>query len=347
VVDFLQSDPKISGHRPMKSFLHEVADVFALGTPVAWRALPDRSTNLTWHLRTTEGRHLIKQFRYPASDTFWRESLVEATRFESAAHDVGVVGMALPCRSVDDNVIEQLTGTYGRPALVRVHEWVDGTPVPLEPPPVTIAAAGRQLAAVQDFATRYSRQSTGSLLWWDWEPERWLAALADQRAIGPTEVSEGRTALAEALELVHAAEQSAINWTMCHYDHKPNNVHCTPDGLVLLDWDEAAMCPPRCEVVEAALLWATTSDGVDRRRLDAFLNGFSCGRRGLDDPTESDMGKWLASKVGWFDYSARRALRELPCTDWEADISLDHARTTLTDLAQGLDHISSWIGWMA
>lgn len=91
---------------------------------------------------------------------------------------------------------------------------------------MTIAAAGRQLAAVQDFATRYSRQSTGSLLWWDWEPERWLAALADQRAIGPTEVSEGRTALAEALELVHVAEQSAINWTMCHYDHKPNNVHC-------------------------------------------------------------------------------------------------------------------------
>ena len=341
------SDPGVSGRRPPKAFFCAVADVFGLGEPIRWRALPDTSTNLTWRLQTEEGRHVVKQFRYPTSDELWRESLVEAARFECDAHDGGVVGMALPCRSVHDNVIEQLTGTYGRPALVRVHSWVDGTGVPPEPSPATIADAGRQLAAVQSFASLRPSQRSGSLLWWDWDPERWLAALANQRTIAPNEVVEGLSVLAAALELIHDAERSAATWTMCHYDHKPDNVLCTPRGLVLLDWDEAAMCPPRCEVVESALLWATTSAGVDRGRLDAFLSGFSSAGSGLDGPAETDMGKWLASKVGWFDYSARRALRVLPCTDSEAEISLDQARTALMDLTRGLDHIGLWIGWMA
>lgn len=58
------------------------------------------------------------------------------------------------------------------------------------------------------------------------------------------------------------------------------------------------------------------------------------------------MGKWVASKTGWFDYTARRALQVLPCSGREADRALTLARSALQDLSDGLGTADQWVRWM-
>ncbi len=330
----------------VEAFIRRIAAAFALGEPTDWQALPDVSTNLRWDVWTPSGRYVVKQLRYPPTDDIWRRAVERAAEFELRAHRAGFVAMAPPRHSVEGHLIELTTGVDGPAALIRVHEWMAGEPVSPLAPLATVAAAGQQLASVQNFGAVDHAGQAGSLRWWSWEPDRWLTALADAAMIDPRVAADGRRALAEAASLIDLSERCAKTWRMCHFDHKPDNVLLTTRGLVLLDWDEAAMCPPRCEAAEAALLWAATGEEIDRQRLDAFLEGFRTAGGNLDEPTVADMGKWVASKTGWFDYTARRALQVLPCSGREADRALTLARSALQELSDGLGAADQWVRWM-
>lgn len=328
------------------SIFRQVCDAFGLGSPVSLRERPANSTNATWDLETADGRFLVKQFRYPPDDEIWLRAIEEASEFEWQAHSHAIVPMPIPVRSVSGRMVEVVDGAQGGSALTRVHQWSSGVQADLAPQ-TTLVDAGAQLATVQEFGGSYRTASEGSLWWWSWDPRCWVDALRVEGYLDRSEASRASSVLEEAERCIFLAERQATRWTMCHFDHKPANVLVHDGALTLVDWDEAAMCPPGMEAAEAAILWASTTEGIDRRRLVAFLEGYRSVGGALDTVSVDDLGKWLASKVGWFDYVARRALGVLPASRHEAIESVAAARATLEKLSVGVGHLGRWVRWMS
>lgn len=329
------------------AFLSRACTAFNLGRPEAVARLPSASANRTWRLVASSGTTLVKEFRYPPSDLAWVRALEAATDFEWAVWSGGEVEMPAPLRSGSGRVVESMLGSRGRPALVRVHAWSYDPPLPPMASADITSAAGAQLALVQSIGARYRRSATGSLRWWSWDPVARLYDLRKRGFVTSSDTARFHSVLVDALELARLGE-SAEDWSFCHFDHKPDNILLAGERLVLVDWDEAALCPPRCEVAEAALLWAASSnDGPDRRRLTAFLGGYNSAGGSFDKPTAVDFAKWAASRAGWFDYLALRVLGLVNGSAREADEALTMAMATLQDAADGLREVDTWARWMA
>ncbi len=251
--------------------------------------------------------------------------------------------MPEPVVAADGEIVCPLTGSRGSIVPVRVHRWLDGRPLD-RPGCACLVEAGRSLAAIQEVGRQVSRESTGTLAWWDTDPP----AVLERLRTGPApsvDYEDARAAIREALDVVEEGEALPGDWVFTHCDHKPDNSLDVDGRPAVLDWDECGCCHPRLEAVEAALRWAGEAQ-AGRRAFEAFLEGYSAAGGDAADLEPRDFAKWLAALVGWFAYQARRAMG-----DWEdeneaeREAAMRMALDTLRAIRPTLEKLPVWSGW--
>lgn len=325
--------------------LRSVAQAYRLGRVSSWRAASLAATaNHVIRLCTTEGAFAVKVFQYTVTDDRWLTALHRAGEFELSVWESAHLQMPEPVRNDRGEIFDTVPSRAGR-TLVRVHRWLDGSPLALPQSKADAAAAGALLHRIQRLGALEGEAHSGALRWWRWDPHSVLDRLMAEGAVTPEVRDSGRETLTDAWELIRGAEHCAGSWWLSHYDFKPANCLLASNALSVLDWDEAAMCPPRQEAVESALLWAGYEEGECRREtFVAFLDGYqAAGGPLLGGLERSDFGKFIASAVGWFDYLGRCRVDGFP----EARFVKDRPNpgAVLADVRQRLDRIDTWRSW--
>lgn len=329
---------------PREAFVTAVCQLFGLAnsSDCEVSSLPGAANRL-WRFAWPVSSFVVKEFRYTVRDEPWARAIRRAADFEFQAWQAGVVPMPEPVRTVRAELVPQVTGSRGRPTLVRVHRWSPGERMTWPIDAAVAAQAGSQLADLQRWGARYARRDRASLWWWRWQPLDVLERLRRSGLFDDETVRAGRRLVTLAEQLVKAGEGTDDAWTFCHFDYKPDNVLRCGVSTVVLDWDAADFCQARIEAVESALRWAGIERGPTSDDLFvAFVEGYRGAGGGLTQLEPTDFAKYAASIVGWFDYLARRALHEFDDTDAEAGLAAAEARAALTALDTMFAELDRW-----
>lgn len=209
-----------------------------------------------YRLETSRSAYAVKHMLDPWQDETWRSWLGEAWDFELAAFAAGV-SMPRPVPSRDGGCLADVESDDRRQLLpVRVHEWVDAQPCPMEPVDRTVAEQlGEDLVRMHALRHVPRRrdvfpQTTGdNVTGWPVLVER--LRKRDRRIahaagkLGPW--------IARVGELFDAADSDFGSQPMSHGDIDQKNVLLGNAGPVLCDWDVASPWEPRAELVRTAL----------------------------------------------------------------------------------------------
>jgi Ser/Thr protein kinase RdoA (MazF antagonist) len=329
-------------------FIARVCVLFSLGDPSrAIITTLSGNANRLWRLDTDEGAFVVKEFRYTTEDKRWVAAIRRAAEFEFHVWRTGSVSMAQPIRGNENGMVYAIIGSRDTPVAVRLHRWLDGTPVPKPVCTMTAADAGSLLSDIHSIGQGFASSDRGMLRWWRWNPEGTLLRLQESGLLEAGTAELGRAVLSDAERLITAGEAAQGRWVFSHYDHKPENALFIAGSLAILDWDESALCHPRLEAVECALSWAGIAEGkVNADAFAAFIESYR--RRGggqLGNLVPSDFAKWLASTVGWFEYLGRRALHEFDDDGAEATAAAKSAAAVIASLGIALPKVHTWCAW--
>jgi hypothetical protein len=268
----------------------EIAARFALGRLVA---APEPVTgglsNDLWRVRTESGEYGVKRMVTNATRPDFTANVESAFLIEQRAW---IAGVPMPEPVPDPATGRALARIEGAP--VRVHRWVEGTPVESAAargapgggtpgrgaaagglPVGSAAADGAALLAVIHAAGRSWRGAPPEPVW-------------DGRRWGP-EVGELGRRVAQAPRQVLVVDS--------HRDLDPKNTLRRSDGvLVALDWDAAGPVSAVREAVAVALDFGGTGAAAFGAALHAYRGGV---------PAEPWVfGGWVAAQGGWLDHQA-------------------------------------------
>ena len=262
-------------------------------------------SNRVLRLATSRGVYAVKQLRNAWGEPRWREWLAEGWRLEQAARAAGlVVPSPVPVPATGECValVDRRDGAGVVP--VRLHEWVDGDPVPPEPVPTGIARElGRVLATLHGLALA------------PLQPELYEGEVRRTTAdVWPRLVQRARTARAPWADALAASEPFARRATalldrgaaprvLSHGDLDQKNLLVSGRTLVVLDWDVVVPVVPAHDLAGAALAMASWREPHVAR---AVVDGYAqvTGQRvGL---TPTDLGASLAARLGWIRFTVDR-----------------------------------------
>lgn len=328
-------------------FIARICLLFNLGDPHSAVMAPLLgNANRLWRLDTDEGTFVVKEFRYTTEDKRWVAAIRKAAEFEFEVWRTGIVPMAQPIRGKDGTIVYVIIGSRGHRVAVRLHRWLEGTPV-LKPVSVpTVAVAGSLLSDIHSIGLGFANSDQRTLRWWRWDPEGLLLRLQKLGLFDTKTVKVARAALSDAERLITDGEATPGRWVFSHYDHKPENTLSIGEALAVLDWDESALCHPRLEAVESAMRWAGIAEGkAHADAFVAFVEGYQSRGGQLSNLSPSDFAKLVASTVGWFEYLARRALREFDDNDAEALAAAQGAVAVIESLGPTLTDVHKWSTW--
>ena len=315
--------------------LGRVSRVFGLGELDSADSLSGAS-NLVWSIRTEVGRFVVKEL--PIEH---RDRLLVAVDFERAVFESGTFAMPEPCPTTNGHFVPAVMGSRGRLVNVRVHRHIDGY-TPSRPVEVgTVRRAGSLMAALHTIKVRDDRSEPNGVRIWR-APDQYLFVSFVDRW------SDAEAVAAEAWETLRHAERLVGEWAarrpavqLAHCDHKPENSLVDASNLWVLDWDEASVCDPRVEAVEAALRSSWTIQGPDPERVAVFVDGYRSTGLPFPPLTDLDWAKWVAGISGWFEFQARSSLggwaTVAPTGRGVADAALD----TIGHLAETLDRLDA------
>lgn len=302
----------------MNDFRRTVSDLFELGVIRAFAEFPYGNANRLWTFETDTQSFIVKEFRYTVSDTAWVSAIRSAAEFEYKIWQTGQVTMADPVRTIDDEFIPIVTGSRGKKVAIRVHRRLIGTKAKTPVSTDVATAAGYTLSTIQLLGRNYLTRNRKSLRWWRWNPKVIISSLRARGLANEQLMQRFLSILPDAEELISSAEGLDGACIYSHYDFKPENILFTSSGLAVLDWDEASLCHPRLEAIEAAFLWSFFGRGESCPDVfAAFMEGYRRNGKPIEKITRTDFGKWTAAKVGWIEYLGRRALGEFAETESE------------------------------
>ena len=291
-----------------------VAAAFDLGRPTS-PMTPVASGNINQIARLTTGRgtFAVKVMNPDPNDSGFVDHIERAFLFERAAFDAGIAAPR-PVPTTDGRCLATIPRAGAPDALVRVHEWVEGTALQqIVYPPPTATRIGEIIAGAH--ALRFLPGSdTGEWLrvfgaaHWDALAERIERSDYDwawqYRAMLPY--------VAQLESLVIAARNESEAPIMGHRDADAKNFLQTPDGaLILVDWDQAGPVLPQHELASLALRWGGVVLGEPSALVvRAFVDGYRSGGGDVDAFRETDCAEFVSAMMGWYELSARRALGE-------------------------------------
>lgn len=282
-----------------------VASAFGLGRPVAPLSPVGRVwSHSVYRLSTDHGDFAVKAMRNPWDAADWRGWLDAAWSFELTAYAAGIAMPEPVPNPTDGGCLALLDAGFA----VRVHRWVQGTPVPTGPVGVGVASwVGRTLATLHDLEVQPADRSaspvvdvTVDVAW----PEL-VRAAHDQGFSWAGPLAEGTATVAVIAELAREAVARDEPTLMSHSDVDQKNLVLTTAGPMLCDWDVAAPVVALGELADVALSMADWSDeSVARQVVCAYAEQREL--RGDFEP--SDLGPALLSSVDWLALNVERAL---------------------------------------
>ena len=248
------------------------------GRPIDLTPAPGGWSNSVYRLRTDHGDYAVKALRNPWGEPRWQQWLEESWRLEIAA---GAAEVAMP-RPIAEPVrggcvafVDRADGSGGLP--VRIHHWVDGTPLASGPVDLEVAAwAGRTLARVHGLGLK------------PLDPELFRVAGSASAQAWPDLVERARSAGTGWAALLAAANPWVERMTdlfvavrdestvMSHGDVGQRNVLVTAAGPLLCDWDVAMPVVPAHDLAHVAVSLAAWRDkAVARTVVRAYADWLS------------------------------------------------------------------------
>jgi Ser/Thr protein kinase RdoA (MazF antagonist) len=328
---------------------------FALGDPVgSWETVPGARSHALWSLITTQGRYAVKAFDPTVDHTRspnWRQHLDEAVELELAAAQAGLpVPRPIPVAGTTTTMLADLPGTAGT-VTVRVHEWVDGRPLPDDTTdPALAAGIGTTLAHLH--ALPVPCHHTKAIGLTHTQPDDHLIHLLQRARDGGHPWSSDLDRARDAYQTVRdlCDRRARWNWRLIttHRDLSPKNVLLAPEATpVIVDWDVAGPWTVQEETAAAAAEWAgALAHEPHRDAAHALVNSYRQANGQIEFPGPEVFAGWLVKHANWTEMHIRRALDDaLP----------DHRRRTADQAVPGLlDQLqrftagaANWTRWLA
>jgi Ser/Thr protein kinase RdoA (MazF antagonist) len=314
------------------------------GEVTAYAEVAGGWSNRVWRFATTHGDYAVKELRNAWGEPRWLEWLAEGWRLELAARDAGVaMPEPLPNPATGEPVayVERSDGSGVVP--VRLHRWVESTPVPREPVGHDVARwVGGALATVHALSLRPVTPDlyTGRLGLTT--ADAWPDLIARSRAAGVPWAED----LAAAEDVARRASALLEPWdpvdeVLCHGDVDQKNLLVAPDGPQLCDWDVVLPRLPAHDLAEAAMSMASwRSPEVVGAVVWAYGEAGGSSR-----PLEpSDLGPSLASRLGWIRFTVDRVLQARPAA--HEGVEAPDIGALVRDLEHRVDVAVSLVDWM-
>jgi Ser/Thr protein kinase RdoA (MazF antagonist) len=327
--------------------LRSICLMFDLGMPRgAPVSVAGGLTNRLWRLTTETGEFAVKQMNRDPQRTDFVAWFDRAFTLELAAYRAGVP-MPRPVATRDGRCLGDVESSEGT-LTVRVHAWVDGTPLnngriwPAE----TIARAAKALARIHalEMATEVAAKE-GLHVFGD---DHWRS-LADRMQAEHVDIYDEFRSLLPVLhaleEYVEEAGNDATPLVLSHRDSDMKNFVRARDGeLLLVDWDAAGPVNPRHDVANNALVWAGLHLGEpDVDAVRAYADAYT----GEAPPTwklqPHDLAELVSLRLGWFEFNVHRALGERIRDDADRAVGLNVIRRNVEQLPRFLRSLNAWL----
>ncbi|MCK8059502.1 MULTISPECIES: aminoglycoside phosphotransferase family protein [unclassified Fusibacter] len=139
------------------------------------------------------------------------------------------------------------------------------------------------------------------------------------------------------------------NQVVSHRDLDPKNVlwdKC--QNPMLIDWEAAGLVNPTVELIEVALSWSMTEDdGFIKENFQAVLEAYGrCGAK-IKDDIEDALYAACDGKLGWLEYSLRRALGIEASDKDEMELGASEVVSTLKSIVNHMKWIPTLKGWIS
>ncbi len=288
--------------------IDDVCRSFDLGTARSTPfAVAGGLSNRLYRLVTDRGVFAVKRMVAHADAPEFKRNVEAAFAVERLAQSASIA-MPEPIPVVGANeALARITDEEG-PGWVRVHRWVDGTPVDpnnLEPGDRAevgaIVAALHQLPLIDDAGT--TPVAAWSIPDRDWPtalstyaPASVLAALADDVSMLEAIVQRG-----------HDLPSSRA--VLSHRDLDAKNLLRNSQGrLLTLDWDAAGPTDAQWDAVGVAFDWSGVWHGaVSAAAFAEVLDAYEAGGGRLDPITPGSFAGWAEGMLGWLWFNLERS----------------------------------------
>lgn len=328
-----------------------VCAAFGLGEPVS-PTTPTTGglTHRMWRLETKNGSFAVKEMALDEDGPWTRPRIERAFTLEMAALEVGLP-LPPPLPGVDGGCLADVARDDGSMASVRVHRWVDGTPLQRAVYGVeTAREIGGIIARIHALKLRADALPGDALAVRGEAHWRSLSESVERsRAPWKWEYRAILPALVEIESYVVSAQTDPTPLIMSHRDADQKNWMRTAEGsLVLVDWDAAGPVNARHEVASLALTWAGAHLGEpDWKVVRGWLEGYRDGGGSSDPIRDGDLAEFLHVLVGWFEFNTQRAIGELPASEDEQARASDIVRRMFRELPRYMRNAERWTNLLA
>lgn len=290
----------------------------------------------TWRLETDRGRWLVKTLSSPPD---WQRGAMRVSATLERAATAAKVAMPAPVEPHGDTV-----GYWARldaDEFARVSAWVDVTG-PTVVTPELAAWAGATLATIGHLdlpgdPTAEAAYPVHPVA--DWAA--WLDTPAATEPRGPA--GDLLSVVTDATDRVHAELATGPRFRLAHRDVSRDNILCTADGPVLVDFDHAGPEVPWWEVTHFvfALAWA----GHRAPRPDivrAALTGYRDAAGPLGPATAAAFTGMLAATLRAVAYNLWLATGQRPAAPERRAAAIGVVRAAPGILATMLNSTDQW-----
>jgi hypothetical protein len=328
-------------------FARAVGDAFALGTPHGEMApVAGGLTHRMWRLETDHGAFAVKEINLDPGGAWQRPWIERAFTLERAAFEAGVPMPRLVPVSATGLCLAEIRRGDGTTAMVRVHEWADGSGLHHTVYPAEVAeTVAATIARIHNLRMPADQTLAEALrIGGD---EHWLA-LAERVERSDIEWRwefQGLLHVVRELETyVEASREDRTPLILSHRDADQKNWMRTDEGVLLLvDWDAAGPVNPRHEVAGLALRWAGSGLGEpDWRVVRAWIRAYRAAGGDMDPLLPGDLGEYVSVALWWFEYNVRRAMGERAIDQVDRARGLDMARREFRSLPRLLGSLDRW-----
>jgi Ser/Thr protein kinase RdoA (MazF antagonist) len=327
-----------------------IAEAFGLGVPtgplVVITSGPS-AVHRSWRLSTRRGRFAVKAFSRD-NHAHSVEALDGPLRLELAALTAGVPLPRPRLTAATGAGGAEVAGPDGRPVLVRVHEWVEGTAPASPAPPRLATELGAALAAIHGLGLSpgegaqvdpWYRAAHGAARW------RELADRAERAGRGwAGRLRAALPLLAEVEGLVAARAAETVPLLVTHCDLVPGNVLVSAgERPWIVDWDDAGPWNPAEEVAAAVVSWSTGADGEpDERVALALVDGYRLAGGAFQQPSPTVLAGSLSAVANWLELNVRRGLDEATAQPLRSRAEAEVAGA-ISELAWRLGGLDRWM----